>query len=121
MHPFERPSAAQPEGVSPHLDVRLKPGWRFDRRRRALVSEGGQSLGLRNLGRGTRVVPMVPTLAAADPATLSEDERHLARYLQVVPLAETDAAALADRLRALEAVEAVSTPPRISLPHGRGR
>ena len=31
MHPFEKESPGLPPGVSPQLDVRLKPGWRFDR------------------------------------------------------------------------------------------
>ncbi len=117
MHPFEKPSTALSAGVSPHLDVRLKPGWRFDRRRRALVSETGRSLSLRGrLSPGARVVPMAPTLADADPQSLSEDERLLARYLQVVLPPGTDPDDLTVNLRALEGVESVSAPPRIGLP-----
>jgi hypothetical protein len=55
--------------------LRLKPGWRFARRRRTLVSPAGQARSLRRLlSRGTRIVPLAPSLAAADPQTLSEDE-----------------------------------------------
>ena len=117
MHPFEKEPADLPGGVSPHLDVRLKPGWRFDRRRRALVSEAGRALSLRGrLAPGARIVPMTPTLTDADPQTLTEDERLLARYLQVVLPPGADPTDLAADLRDLEGVEVVSTPPRIALP-----
>jgi hypothetical protein len=117
MHPFERKSTEAPAGVLPHLDMRLKAGWRFDRRRRALVSEGGGVVSLRRLlPSGTRVVPMAPSLAEADPRDLSEDERLLARYLQVVLPSDADPGAVAPALRGLDEVELVSTPPRIGLP-----
>jgi hypothetical protein len=117
MHPFEKEPTDLPGGVSAHLDVRLKPGWRFDRRRRALVSEAGRSLSLRGrLSPGAKIVPMTPTLAGADPQTLSDDERLLARYLQVVLPPGADPTDLAADLRGLEGVELVSTPPRVGLP-----
>jgi hypothetical protein len=117
MHPFEKQSTDLPPGVSSHLDVRLKPGWRFDRRRRALVSKGGRSIGLRGLlPSGTRIVPMAPSLADAPPQSLSEEEEVLARYLQVVLPPGTDSIDLAVVLRGVEGLELVSTPPRIGLP-----
>ena len=68
MHPFEKESTDLPRGVCPHLDVRLKPGWRFESRRRAFASEVGQSVSLRGLlPSGTKIVPMAPSLAVADP------------------------------------------------------
>jgi hypothetical protein len=103
--------------VSAHLDVRLRPGWRFDARRRALVSEAGQALNLRGvLGRGARVVSMAPSLARADRRSLSEDEGLLARYLQVVLPQGADPGEVAADLRGLAGVEQVSSPPRIGLP-----
>ena len=117
MHPFEKESTGLPPGVSPHLDVRLKPGWRFDRRRRALVAEDGRSLSLRGLlAPKARVVPMAPALAAAPRRNHSEDEDLLARYLQVVVPADADPADLAAALRRLDGVEVVTTPPPIGLP-----
>lgn len=117
MHPFERESTELPLGVSPHLEVRLKPGWRFDRRRRALVSEEHQSVRLRGLlPSGTTITPMVSSLADADPESLSEDERLLARYLQVVLPSGTDPTDLVAALRDLDGLESVSIPPRIGLP-----
>src|SRR5437868_4631288 len=115
MHPFEKESPGLPPGVSPHLDVRLKPGWRFDRRRRSLVPSAGKPVSLRRLlPSGTKVVPMAPSLAAADPKGLSDDEQLLARYVQVVPPPGTDPADLAAALGGLDGVERVSAPPRIS-------
>ncbi|HEY7423802.1 MAG TPA: hypothetical protein VH682_06105 [Gemmataceae bacterium] len=117
MHPFEKESTDLPPGVSSHVDVRLKPGWRFDHRRRALVSETGRSLSLRGLlSPGARIIPMAPSLADANRESLSEDERLLARYLQVVLPSGADPTDLAADLRSLEGVELVSTPPRIGLP-----
>ena len=117
MHPFEKESTNLPPGVSPHLDVRLKPGWRFDRRRRALVPEVGEAVSLRGrLPAGTKIVPMAPSLADADPRSLSEDEQLLARYLQVVLPAGAEESELAAALHDLDGVELVSTPPRIGLP-----
>jgi hypothetical protein len=117
MHPFEKESPGLPPGVSPHLDVRLKSGWRFDRRRRSLVPAAGKPVSLRGLlPSGTRIVPMAPSLADADPKGLSDDEQLLARYLQVVLPSGTDPTDPAAALRDLDGVELVSTPPRIGLP-----
>ena len=117
MHPFEKVPTELPRGVSPHLEVRLKPGWRFDRRRRALVSKEDQSVRLRELlPSGTTITPMVPTLADADPESLSEDEQLLARYLQVVLPCGTDPTNLVAALRDLDGLELVSSPPRLGLP-----
>ncbi len=117
MHPFAKESSDLTRGVSPYLDVRLKPGWRFNRRRRALVSEAGQSVSLRGiLPRGTTIVPMVPSLADSDPQSLSEDERLLARHFQIMLLSDTNPTDVAAALRDLEGMELVSIPPRIGLP-----
>lgn len=122
MHPFEEPSADLPPGVSAHLDARMKPGWRFDRRRCVLVSETGQSISLKSLlPKGAKVVPTVPSLADAELERLSEDERLLARCVQVVlPMVSgataIDADKLAAQLRSLDGLESVSRPPRLGLP-----
>lgn len=117
MHPFEKESAGPPKGISTHLDVRLKPGWRLDRRRHALISECGQRVSLRGLlPSGTKIVPVAPSLAAADPKSLSKDEDLLARSLQAVIASGSEPTDLVEALRDLNGVESVSTPPRIALP-----
>jgi hypothetical protein len=110
-------SPGLPPGVSPHLDVRLKSGWRFDRKRRAFVSADGDATSLRKLlPTGAKVVPMAPSLADADPADLSDDEKALASYFQVVLPSADEAADTAKALRDAEGVENVTDPPRIGLP-----
>jgi hypothetical protein len=117
MHPFENESADLPKGVSPHLDVRLKPGWRFDRRTSALVAEAHDSVSLRSvLPAGAKVVPMVEPLAKSKSRNLSEDESLLARYVQVVLRSADDSADVAAALRGLDAVDTVSIPPQLGLP-----
>lgn len=117
MHPFQKRSTGVPACVSSHLDVRLKSGWRYESRRRALVSEDGAVVSLRGvLPSGARVVPMAPGLAKADARGLTDDERLLACCVQVVLPPEADASGLAPALRRLDVVEQVSTPPRIGLP-----
>jgi hypothetical protein len=117
MHPFEHPPTNLPPGVTPHLEVRLKPGWRFDARRRALVFGKQPVLRLRGLlPAGARVTHMVPSLATSDPASLSEDEQQLARYLTVTLPPGADPAGLASALRGLDAIDEVSSPPAVALP-----
>jgi hypothetical protein len=99
------------------LDFTLKPGWSFDRKRRMFVSATGETFSpARNLPRGSRIVYKVPTLAAADASTLSEAERALQRYMQLIPPEGTPADALLDAVRAWPSVEDVHVGPNVSLP-----
>ncbi|PYI86181.1 MAG: hypothetical protein DMF09_02540, partial [Verrucomicrobia bacterium] len=67
------------------LSLKLKTGWRFDRSRRQFVSTGGQRLSiLDQLPEGSDIVATVPALAKADPTKLSDAERDLARYFQLI-------------------------------------
>ena len=120
MHPFEKQSARLPQGVSAHLDARLKPGWSFDRSHCALVSETGQKISLeRLLPEGASILPTVPSLADTDPAQLSDDERVLARCLHVgLPSGSASPVldGLAAELRSLDGFESVSRPPQLGLP-----
>jgi hypothetical protein len=114
----EPESPGLPPGVSPHLDVRLKSGWRFDRKRRAFVSADGGATSLKKLlPTGAKVVAKVPALADADPADLSDDEKTLASYFQVVLSSAADVADAAKALRTAEGVENVTAPPRVGLPN----
>jgi hypothetical protein len=59
---------------------------------------------------------MTPSLAKVEPDALSEEERYLARHVQVIFPEGTDAAEYADSLRRLDPVEEVRVPPQIALP-----
>src|SRR5262245_7423525 len=117
MHPFEKESAGLPPGVGAHLDVRLKSGWRFDSRRKALVAPDGKVINLKGrLTSGTKIVPTAPSLCEAKLESLSADEAFLARCVQVVLPCNADPATTANQLRTLDGVEQVSLPPEIGLP-----
>ncbi len=106
-----------PPGLKPHLRVRLKPGWRWDARRRRLVSPEGEAVAAgEGLPKGSRIVPVAPALAAAAPESLGPDEEELARHLQVILPAGADPAKLLPRVREWEGVEAAEPPPEVSLP-----
>ena len=121
MHPFERLSSDLPKGVATHLNALLKPGWRFDRRRCAIVSASGHAIRLKQLlPRGAKVVPTVPSLLNADPKSLSEDQSVLARSLQVVlpsaSMSDVNPSELAAELSRLDGMESVAKGPRLALP-----
>jgi hypothetical protein len=117
MHPFERKPPGPPPGIKPSLQVLLKEGWRLGPRRRSFAAPGGEESPLRGvLPAGARVVPLVPTLAAAEPGDLSDAERYLARQVQVIFPRGANAADYADALRHLDAVEEVRLPPQIAPP-----
>lgn len=124
MHPFERPSPdpGPDSGVASYLVTQLKPGWRFDHDRLAIVSNVGNVIKLKRLlPQGVKVVPTAPWLSTYDSQSLSEDESVLARSLQVVlPKADSsssvDPAELATELRHLDCVESVTPGPRLELP-----
>jgi hypothetical protein len=113
MHPLEKRRAAKAKKMSHQLEVRLKPGWRFDRRRRAIVS-AEKSVSLRRvLPSHATVSLMAPTLANADPHTLSEDEALLARYLQVKLPQRADSTHVATALRHVDGMEFVGISPSV--------
>lgn len=111
-----------PKGLRPHLVIRLKPGWRYDSRRRRFVAEkGGEVVPGKDLPRGARVVYQVPELAkAAAAGTLSEDEERLARYLHLLLPTGADPSTFLAAVREWDCVEEVRLPPEISLPGAAG-
>jgi hypothetical protein len=77
--------ATAPAELLRSLSLKLKSGWRFDRSGKQFVSADGQRLSvLDQLPKGSDIVPTVPALAKANPAKLSDAERELARYFQLI-------------------------------------
>ena len=99
------------------LDFKLKPGWRFDEKRRVFKSDSGQEFSPRGtLPARSRIVYKVPTLAQADVAKLDAHERELRRYMQVIlPHGESPAKYLL-AVRAWPSVEDAQAGPEVSLP-----
>jgi hypothetical protein len=100
-----------------YLSLKLKPGWRFDRGTGEFVSAEGHRVPVRDqLPKGSKIVPAVPALAEASPAKLSDAERDLARYFQLIL---PRGAAPEEYLRVVncwDAVEEATLPPQVSLP-----
>ena len=72
-------------GVRTPIDIKLKPEWHFDTKRRMFVSDSGEKFAPRGqLPKSSRIVYKVPSLVGADPARLSKHERDLRRYMQVI-------------------------------------
>jgi hypothetical protein len=111
------PAVPPPSGIRTPIDVTMKEGWSFDEEARTFFSSSGETFALRGqLPKGTRVVHKVPRLAGADESTLSEAERDLRRYLQVIlPAGESPAAHLR-QVRAWPPVEEAHAGPDVSLP-----
>jgi hypothetical protein len=106
-----------PSELLRYVSLKLKPGWRFDRGRAQFFSASGQRFSVRDqLPEGSEIVPTAPALADADPQTLSDAERELARYVQLIlPKGATPEHYLPIAKR-WDAVEEATLPPRISLP-----
>lgn len=109
--------AEAPAELLRYLSLRLKTGWRFDRGSGQFVSATGQRLSVRDLlPKGSEIVPHVPALAEADPAKLTEAERELARYFQLIlPKGATPEHHL-QVVKRWDAVEEATLPPQVSLP-----
>ncbi len=99
------------------VDLKLKPGWRFDPDRRVFVSESGERVTpSADLPKRSRVVPTVPSLASADEATLSSAERDLRRYIQVILPPGEPPHRYVEAIRAWPCVEQANVAPEVSLP-----
>jgi hypothetical protein len=111
------PAVPAPPSVKIPVEVKLKRGWRFEPRRRLFENESGETFApYPDLPKGTKIVYKVPRLAQADAAGLSDAERDLRRYLQVIlPAGQS----LQDHLAAIRSWPSVAeaqTGPVVSLP-----
>ena len=106
-----------PKGLKPHLVVKLNEGWEFDATRHVFVSTEGREFSPKTaLPKGSKIVYTAPTLATAPRNSLSEAQRNLARYVQVILPKGHDAAAYRPVVAKWECVEEVDLAPVISLP-----
>ena len=113
------PAVRLPAGskVRTPIDLKLKPKWRFDSKRRVFVSDSGEEFAPRGqLPRSSRIVYKVPSLVEADQARLSKPERELRRYMQVILPAGESPAAYLEVVRAWPAVAEANVAPDVSLP-----
>jgi hypothetical protein len=97
------------------IDAKLEPGWHYDAGRREFVSDSGETFQPgRDLPKKTRIVYKVPHVA--DATKLSQAERDLQRYLQVIlPPAEA-AADYVQTVRSWPCIADAHVGPEVSLP-----
>jgi hypothetical protein len=99
------------------VDVELKPGWRFLPDRRVFRSDAGEEFAPRsNLPKYTRIVHKVPNVARSDEAELSEHERELRRYLQVILPKGHAPQDYVETIRSWPCVAEAHAAPEVSLP-----
>jgi len=109
--------ATAPEHLAPVVAAVLAPGWRIAAARGVFERAGAGRLDVAgDLPAGSRVAYTVPALARADPATLGEPERELARHVQIVLPRGADPRAALRRVRRWACVERAQLAPRPALP-----
>ena len=111
------PAVPPPRSAKIKIPVELKPGWRFDPKRRVFVSDRGQ-VWKPKLQRSSRIVYKIPRLAKARAASLSNPERVLQSYMQVILPASESPRAHLHTIATWPFVEEAYVAPEISLPRG---
>jgi len=113
------PAVPLPRGsrVRPSIDVKLKPGWRWEAKRRSFISGARGEFDPRgDLPRNSRIVYKVPGLVKAHASRLSRHEKELQRYMQVILPAGEHPDEYLDAVRAWPPVADARAAPEISLP-----
>ena len=113
------PAVTVPEesGIKRPIDLKLKPDWRFDTRRRTFESGSGEKFTPRGeLPKNTKIVYKVPALARADERGLSAPERDLRRYMQVILPDGESPLDYVDAVRDWPCVAEAHVAPEVSLP-----
>ena len=114
---FGHDAGRSPKGIKPHLNLELRVGWRFDSDQRTFISDDGRQFSpMKDLPKGSRIVYKTPELAQASPESLSQEERSLARGLQVILPKGKDPAAYLALVRKWVCVLEAQLPREISLP-----
>lgn len=99
------------------VDLKLKPKWRFNPRRRVFESDSGEKFTPGgDLPKNSRIVYKIPSLAQADESKLSKSERDLQRYMQVILPAGESPAEYVDVIREWPCVAEAHVAPEVSLP-----
>lgn len=104
-------------GVRVPVEATLRPGWRYDAKRRAFVSDDGDEFRPANdLPAGSQIVYKVPAPKGSKRQALSAAERDLQRYLQVILPAGESASDYVETVRRWPSLEGASVGPTVSLP-----
>ena len=102
------------------VELKLKRNYKYDSRKRVFESGSGTRFDPhRDLPKGTSIVYKVPALAAADYSRLSQAEKELRRYMQVILPQGVAPQDFVDVVRRWPSVEEASVGPDVSLPRVR--
>ena len=113
------PAVPLPPGskVRTPIDLKLKPKWKFDMRRRVFASASGEEFAPGSeLPKNSRIVYKAPSLVEADEARLSKYEKDLRSYMQVILPAGESPAGYLEVVRAWPSVSEAQVAPEVSLP-----
>ena len=105
--------------VAKSIDFKLKSGWRYDERRGLFINSRGEEFAPPELPKQARVVYKVPSLARSPGEQLSQPERDLQRYMQVIVPATRKPSQMAQMLKSVQSwpwIEQAHLTPEISLP-----
>lgn len=107
-------------GILIPVEMRLKPEWHFDPRQHVFKSRSGDKFAPdHNLPKNSKIVYKVPSPAKASSAKLSEEERELGRYMQIILPAGESPKDYLRVIRSWPCVENAEAGPEVSLPAGR--
>jgi len=111
-------SGLAPEGLQPHLIVKLKKEWRYKQAKGVFLDLGdkGKNYIAPRLPAGSRVFPMVPAVAETEPRKLSKDELRLARFVYIVLPEGVKPKSFLKEVLGWHFVESAELPRSISLP-----
>jgi hypothetical protein len=99
------------------VELRLKPGWRYDERNARFVADDGEQCAPgEDLPKGSRIALKLPALARPGRAALSKPEKELLRFVQVLLPARFSAADYVDRISSWPCVAEVRVAPAVGLP-----
>src|SRR4029078_11518228 len=102
------------------VELKLKRNYKYDSRKRVFEAGSGTSFDPhRDLPKDTSIVYKVPALAAADESKLSQPEKELRRYMQVILPQGVAPKIFVDVVSAWPRVEEASFGPDVSLPDSR--
>jgi hypothetical protein len=114
---MDREHEKKSRGVKPHLRLKLRPGWSYDKAHNVFLAADGRRMPVGpDLPGGCRIEYTIPELEGADERKLTPDERNLVRHMQLVFSRGTDASRYLKAVAKWECVEDVSLPPEIGLP-----
>ncbi len=115
---FPAVSLSDDQPLNAVVDLVLARGWRYDSKRRTFVSEDDVLFRPpKKLLAGCQLVYKVPSLAKRDKEELSEAERDLQRYMQLILPPKESTEEFIKETQLWPCIEAATHGPDVSLPN----